>query len=326
MKFLKIIGKITATIFSILLFVIITSTSILFVANRFVNKDNISMVVQEIKLKDITVGKDKNNKNISLEDKINEKYGYDYIDPVITQNILKIPEVNELIGDIAGKYFEYMINARTLPQITDEDIEKIVESDNLDSIFNKKITKKDRNDIKNILHELQFEINDALEHENIEKNFPNIEVFQYLLSDLSILICIMVIIVLITLIIVSNWSIYKSLLWIGIPTIFSALILLFTSVFSTAIVKMAYIENNAISQLLKTVLSKFIFVGLILLLIGIILTVIYSIINNKINKKEEPVEEKEFIGHKFCTNCGAIVTTKFCTNCGKITNNKIDKA
>lgn len=322
MKTLKIIGKFFATIFAISLFALIVGGTTLVIAIKFISKENISQFVQEMDVEQIVIGKDIHGRNTTLQDKIKEKYTYENIDPLITENLLNIPEVKEVIGNLSGEYVEYILNRRVKPKIDDEEIEYIINSKSLEKVLNKKITEKDKTDIKNILTEVQYEFNEIIENEELKGNYlaipsKQINLISYLLSPNIIFIIISSIIFIIILLMLCIFNLHKSLLWIGIPTFISGLVLLFLGLFSGALIKITsyYNLNYNLDMFVQTILKYFVISGGIVILVGITLIIIYYILKNKNNKKD--AEPKPNIGNKFCLKCGAVVTTKYCVNCGE---------
>lgn len=342
MKTIKIIGRIFATVFAISLFALIVGGTTLVIAIKFISKDNISLFVQEMDVGEIVIetdkngkntklqviGEDNNGKNKTLKDKIKEKYTYEQVDPRITENLLDIPEVKEVIGNLTGEYVEYILNRRVQPKIDDEEIDYVINSDNLQKVLNKEITKKDKTDIKNILTEVQYEFNEIIENEELKENYLNlpakqINLISYFLSPSIIFIIISSIICIIILLMLCIFNLHKSLLWVGIPTFISGLVLLFLGAFSGALIKVSsyYNLNYNLDVFVQKILKYFIISGGIVIVLGITLIIIYYIIKGKDTKKEE--KPKPNIGNKFCLKCGAVVTTEYCVNCGEKSNQDI---
>lgn len=286
MKALKIIGKFFAIIFSIIIFVLLISGAISIILANFISKENVSEIAQKINPKEIIINR------VTLEEKIEKKFDSKKVSYNISQKILNIPETKELIGNISGEYIEYLFNKRTLPQISDEDIEKIINSKGLEEAIGMNFLSNNKDDIRNLLKEIKYEVNETLEKEGNKKDIfkdNNQAPIQYFLSTYFIFNLTLAFLGFVFLIILCTWSLYKFLFFVGVPTIISGIILVFIGLFSSALIKITYTEQlnyEFINNLIKKILGKFTVAGIILIGAGIILIIIYVFIKRNIYKNK----------------------------------------
>lgn len=267
MKFIK---GLSALILSICFTVGLIISLFLFTINGFLTKRNIETMVKGIGVQNMT--------DIAsyLEDSLNDDLELDI------EEIINTPELNEVFGRIAGEAVEYIIYKEAVPEISVEDINKIINSDYFNGF-----SATEKAEVNEYINELIPEVNKSLKAEldeiDVDSYFEDTQVsFKTLVSVQTKLIIIGILVILWVLIGLCRGSWYRSLSWVGV----SAIIAGGLSIFASNIMKVEMLKDADASTgidvaLLENLFGKWSSYSYGALFVGVCLVIIYFIFCNR---------------------------------------------
>lgn len=277
MKFIKGLGKFLSIIISILISLITICLIIYLSLDRFLSTSNLKETINTKNILNIKY----NNTNIKEETiKVFEEFNIKHED---AKKIVESDEFENLLDDYINKIIDYYFKKDKFPELDTNKLNII-----LDLAFSK----------NNKLIEIQKELiknNIINEKEEFEKTLPTIKQILEdefirdiinIYNNISIFYFIGAIMILMFIIFICTYSLYKPFKYVGISLIISSLFFMISYLFKSYIIKLyitsslEFIVNNLFKQLL---ISSF-----IIFIIGILLLTIYLIIN-KIKQKKEVV-------------------------------------
>ena len=199
---------------------------------------------------------------------------------------MNVPEVKELTERLFVSGIDYVFNGKNKPQITSEDIDKIVNSDYYKDELGIELTAAEKKEFAAELEKEYAIINQEFELElsEIRAEFFEDEAMQFMFSS-SIKIAIGVILLILALLIVlCRWSLYRSLAWVGWSSISAAII---TVLGGSAIkdVLLAEETDSSLISIMNNMFDSWSSSGMIFLTIGIALVVLYFVIRANIKNK-----------------------------------------
>lgn len=262
MKYIKAFFSIILSIFfTIVLTIGIFSLTI----NLFLSKQNMKNIVSKINVEDFV------KPNISDIEKIGEKY-------------LEIPEVKELVDKYIDFSIDYIFDNKNIPEITDEDIEKIVNSDYYKNVLGISLSDEEKTNYSNELKEVYVNANETLQTEmdNAKNELYENDILKIIFSDNFIPKIIITLIVIVILLGICRWSWYRPFSWLGVSMIIAGGInILFNKIVGSELV----IESHDL--ITNELITKWFNGGLIGLITGFIFLVCYFIFKTIFGKTKE---------------------------------------
>jgi len=274
---MKVLRGITATVLTIIFSLFLLVSLFVFALASILAKDNVVNTIKEMDVDYVVI-----IENV-FETKLNEEQ------KELFDNITEIPEMAEMFAEFVGRVTDYMIFDGELPQISEADIDRIMESEVL-----KEYTQLELTEYRDQVEEVALELNDMFEtavaHNKIEDASQEVDLFNgWLFSSGIREILIIALLIVISLISIVLWSWYKPLIWIGIGSAISGLLFLSLGNFIDDIL-LKEISNDATATLLQgAIVSKWNYVAYIAITSGIGMIVIYKLIKHRIkieNKQE----------------------------------------
>lgn len=266
MKFIK-------TFFSIILsiiFVIVLAVGIfVWTTNSFISKKNLKSMFNDIGIENLIKADLENNVEIN-------------------NNYFKIPEVKDLISNYTNHALDYLFDDKDIPKITENDIEKIVNSNYYKDVLGISLSEEEKAEYSESLKEAYINIDEAIEKEmsTVKKDLFEDETLRVILSNNFILTIIISLIILAILIGICRWSWYRPFSWIGISMIVAGGLNIMLNIIINPMLSTEpndFVADNIKGHLLTDWLSN----GLLIIFFGFILLFCYFILNRKFNELEE---------------------------------------
>lgn len=177
MKWYKVLGNFLAILFSILYSITLVSIIVLFFFTSFFKGDIYTSILKSIDLKEIKLSdidprfKELFGKDVTIEEAFVLTLEEVGIDSNVALEIINNEEVKEVVGEFIGDCVNYTVNQDKLPEIKEEDIDKILDNIDIDKIENKEINKEE---IMEYVDEINISAKDYLmEGFNYANNYNN---------------------------------------------------------------------------------------------------------------------------------------------------------
>lgn len=270
---LKILLKVLITILSIILFIGICTYLALIISTKVITKDNVKELVKYSDINKIL--------DADISSSFYKVADDNSVDRGIIDELVNSSDFKELIGEYSGSLVENVLYNSEIKKITSDEIVTITEN-NLDKSANAMGYTLSKEQKENILGEIDKVAKEFVEvisnQDNINnETLNNVKVLRTIFSTKTKMIVLIILLIITVLITISNWSIYKFAIWIGIPTMISGAI--FISL-GYAIGNMITITNYPIELthfIASNISPIFMKSGIIVLVIGLIEIVYYKI-------------------------------------------------
>lgn len=268
---MKIIKFILAIIFTTGFAIALTAAIFLMGFNNFVSKGNVNKIIDNIGIE----------KFIELSEDIN---------PDIDVDFLKVPEVKELMNNLTDQTIEYIFyNKGEIPKITDEEINRIVDSPYYEEVLGFNLTSQEKEELRQELKETYKRANEELENsvQSIQEELYQDQYVKLIFSAGVKNTVIISLIVLGLLIALCRWSLYRPLAWYGTAAVIAGLINVATGTLLNSLIatfdELDMMNQEFLSDLLDG-LTKY---GIICALCGAVLIIMYFIIRNITENRKE---------------------------------------
>lgn len=177
MKWYNKLGNFFAIIFSVLYSLILVSVIIAFFFTSFFKGDIYTSVLKSIDLKEIKLSaidprlSNLFGKDVTIEEALVLSLEEIGIDSNVALEIINNDEIKEVVGEFIGDCVNYTVNQDKLPEIKEEDIDKILDNIDVQSITDKEINKEE---IMEYVDEINLSAKDYLmEGFNYANNYNN---------------------------------------------------------------------------------------------------------------------------------------------------------
>lgn len=273
MKFLKIIGKLSA-VFTGIMISIVTFIMIIYISiNNYMIVDNLKKTINTKNLLKIEYD------DSTLKDDLIKSFYEIGISENDMNDVIESNEFNDLFDDYLDKAMKYYIENSEFPTFDEEKINKLV-----DLITSKSdITSEQKKYINDTLKKEKIEIEKTLpkREEIIDDNDISDIINVY--NSISIFYFIGTIVILMFLIFIFTWSLHLPFLYAGISFSIPSIIIIIISLFKNIIINSFKLEEF-ISLMLKQAFNQLLISSLIVLFVGILFVGLYIIVN-KINRR-----------------------------------------
>jgi len=280
---MKALGMIGAFFLSIILFMTISGTLLIFTVNQIVTADNIKEIIREVGIG--VVDDELAQDLLSGEMTEEQKELYDLVQSV--------PEFKEILVELLEDIVDYFIDEGTLPQITDGQINRVMES----SYVQEGLGNNDKEEVRQFMEEFAREVNENFEEHMGEIDFTDFvsempsEMRIFFSPDIktNLLIFIGIIIILMGLCL---WSYWRPLIYAGIPAVLAGgMFALSTSVVRTIFAEeMADVVGTSVIDSVVKIMSNY---GYIVLGIGAAMIGTYILIKKRIAEDNPDRDLKE---------------------------------
>lgn len=274
MKFLKGLGKFFAVILSI--FACVVSLLMIFYisVSRFISTNNLKKVLNTSNVLKMEVD------GVSLEYEIIGIFEEFDISKEDAKSVISSQEFTNLMDDYFAKAIDYYILDKDFPTFDNNTLNNLLD---LAMSKNTKLNTLQKEEIKKELMKEMEEIEKSLpdKEEIMSDSFLNEITGIY--SSISVFYFIGAIIILMFIIFVFTYSLYKPFKYIGISLIVSGTLFMIPYMAFGYLTKLINVDMFVIS-VIKNLAYQFFITSLMVLSVGIVFVVFYTLINSYLNK------------------------------------------
>lgn len=277
------IRKALAISCSVLIFILIVALVFLYSGKSLVNRENLSNYIEnaEVLNMDINVIFNLEESGITLKEKIYQLGLESNIPEDVLDDIISSDEINIIFGDFFSNTIDYLVNGLNKPQLSEDSINKLIEvaNDSLEDHINLMLESEQ---LEEYIRYFCSKLADIVpERYEVIGSLPITSIQAFLnFNQLYLYLMIAILLVIIT---VCLWSIYKPIKYLAIPMISSGVMFAIFGSMNN------FINDYVISNLdgLKPLISPFITilltiifkVGVLVSFSGVFLMIIYVVIN-----------------------------------------------
>ena len=277
------IRKALAISCSVLIFILIVALVFLYSVKSLVNRENLSNYIEnaEVLNMDINVIFNLEESGITLKEKIYQLGLESNIPEDVLDDIISSDEINIIFGDFFSNTIDYLVNGLNKPQLSEDSINKLIEvaNDSLEDHINLMLESEQ---LEEYIRDFCSKLADIVpERYEVIGSLPITSIQAFLnFNQLYLYLMIAILLVIIT---ICLWSIYKPIKYLAIPMISSGVMFAIFGSMNN------FINDYVISNLdgLKPLISPFITilltiifkVGVLVSFSGVFLMIIYVVIN-----------------------------------------------
>ena len=277
------IRKALAISCSVLIFILIVALVFLYSGKSLVNRENLSNYIEnaEVLNMDINVIFNLEESGITLKEKIYQLGLESNIPEDVLDDIISSDEINIIFGDFFSNTIDYLVNGLNKPQLSEDSINKLIEvaNDSLEDHINLMLESEQ---LEEYIRDFCSKLADIVpERYEVIGGLPITSIQAFLnFNQLYLYLMIAILLVIIT---ICLWSIYKPIKYLAIPMISSGVMFAIFGSMNN------FINDYVISNLdgLKPLISPFITilltiifkVGVLVSFSGVFLMIIYVVIN-----------------------------------------------
>ena len=277
------IRKALAISCSVLIFILIVALVFLYSGKSLVNRENLSNYIEnaEVLNMDINVIFNLEESGITLKEKIYQLGLESNIPEDVLDDIISSDEINIIFGDFFSNTIDYLVNGLNKPQLSEDSINKLIEvaNDSLEDHINLILESEQ---LEEYIRDFCSKLADIVpERYEVIGSLPITSIQAFLnFNQLYLYLMIAILLVIIT---ICLWSIYKPIKYLAIPMISSGVMFAIFGSMNN------FINDYVISNLdgLKPLISPFITilltiifkVGVLVSFSGVFIMIIYVVIN-----------------------------------------------
>lgn len=277
------IRKALAISCSVLIFILIVALVFLYSGKSLVNRENLSNYIEnaEVLNMDINVIFNLEESGITLKEKIYQLGLESNIPEDVLDDIISSDEINIIFGDFFSNTIDYLVNGLNKPQLSEDSVNKLIEVANV-SLEDHINLMLESEQLEEYIRDFCSKLADIVpERYEVIGSLPITSIQAFLnFNQLYLYLMIAILLVIIT---VCLWSIYKPIKYLAIPMISSGVMFAIFGSMNN------FINDYVISNLdgLKPLISPFITilltiifkVGVLVSFSGVFLMIIYVVIN-----------------------------------------------
>ena len=282
---LDAISKIGCLILSIILFFLICIYLVLDLSPKIITKENVIALVSEISIKDLI--------NIDQNETLNEVYLFaeeNNIDKYVVDKVIDSKEFKDIIVNYYGEMFDFVFYGGKITNVNHKEIMDIID---IDEILNNSILEEEQKDlIIDRIEELSIKLTKLFKNsEQIinELGNNNIESIRTVFGNNVKMIFIMFIIIVVLLMALLRWSIYRFAIWSGVTTTLIGTILVILGAYISDVVlnSSQVLLTDSIKLIIKNnILKEVSNIGTTILIIGIVQIFYYFVMRNIFKTKK----------------------------------------
>jgi len=265
---MKFIRNLFSVILSIIFTLILTGGIFICTIHSFTSKENITNVVREIGIQNIEIDFDND------------------IDSEVSKRFLNLPETQEFMIEIIGRMTDYAFHGNEMPDITENDIIDIINSDALTDILDTSLTEDEEVILRDQLRKNLLTINEEFREtaRELKEELNEEPLLGTILSPDIMTTIIAILSAVAILIIISRWSPYRWLVWIVVPMIIAGSL---NILLNLLVIPTIRTEETFTNDIISNITNMWITNSIIIVVIGIVLIISYLILNKTIFKTEE---------------------------------------
>lgn len=277
------IRKALAISCSVLIFILIVALVFLYSGKSLVNRENLSNYIEnaEVLNMDINVIFNLEESGITLKEKIYQLGLESNIPEDVLDDIISSDEINIIFGDFFSNTIDYLVNGLNKPQLSEDSVNKLIEVANV-SLEDHINLMLESEQLEEYIRDFCSKLADIVpERYEVIGSLPITSIQAFLnFNQLYLYLMIAILLVIIT---ICLWSIYKPIKYLAIPMISSGVMFAIFGSMNN------FINDYVISNLdgLKPLISPFITilltiifkVGVLVSFSGVFLMIIYVVIN-----------------------------------------------
>lgn len=274
MKFLKGLGRFFAVILSI--FACVVSLLMIFYisVSRFISTNNLKKVLNTSNVLKMEVD------GVSLEYEIIGIFEEFDISREDAKAVISSQEFTNLMDDYFAKAIDYYILDKDFPTFDNNTLNNLLD---LAMSKNTKLNTLQKEEIKKELMKEMEEIEESLPDKEEIMNDSFLKEITGIYSSISVFYFIGAIIILMFIIFVFTYSLYKPFKYIGISLIVSGTLFMIPYMVFGYLTKLINVDMFVIS-VIKNLAYQFFITSLMVLSVGIVFVVFYTLINSYLNK------------------------------------------
>lgn len=150
---MKILKKLISIMLSIILFfVLILFSGISFVSN-FYSKEYYTNLMKNIDLDTVKLTDIGIDEEGTVEDYLVDELNEMGLEKDLSRKIIRSDEVKEVVGTFVADWVEYSSNGKDIPQISREDVDKVLSNDDVKSVIDEELTDEEINKLIEIIND-----------------------------------------------------------------------------------------------------------------------------------------------------------------------------
>ena len=277
------IRKALAISCSVLIFILIVALVFLYSGKSLVNRENLSNYIEnaEVLNMDINVIFNLEESGITLKEKIYQLGLESNIPEDVLDDIISSDEINIIFGDFFSNTIDYLVNGLNKPQLSEDSVNKLIEVANV-SLEDHINLMLESEQLEEYIRDFCSKLADIVpERYEVIGSLPITSIQAFLnFNQLYLYLMIAVLLIIIT---ICLWSIYKPIKYLAIPMISSGVMFAIFGSMNNFIND--YIISNLeglkplISPLITILLTIIFKVGVLVSFSGVFLMIIYVVIN-----------------------------------------------
>lgn len=277
------IRKALAISCSVLIFILIVALVFLYSGKSLVNRENLSNYIEnaEVLNMDINVIFNLEESGITLKEKIYQLGLESNIPEDVLDDIISSDEINIIFGDFFSNTIDYLVNGLNKPQLSEDSVNKLIEVANV-SLEDHINLMLESEQLEEYIRDFCSKLADIVpERYEVIGSLPITSIQAFLnFNQLYLYLMIAILLVIIT---ICLWSIYKPIKYLAIPMISSGVMFAIFGSMNNFIND--YIISNLeglkplISPLITILLTIIFKVGVLVSFSGVFLMIIYVVIN-----------------------------------------------
>lgn len=297
MKLLKGFGAILSFLISIVFFFILISFITIIFTKKLVQQETLNKYFETVNIFSLPaegVLKDKYTGNETVKDIIKIELEKHEIPKELTEQLIEDNKLSELVSNLTSQFSKYILLEGEKPQLKTSDIYEIINKDIIRQYLDRDLTKKEEDNLDEFIISTVNEINNQIpEKEELLETTSYTKILKDTIklfySSYFIIIMLTILILLYLMIGLFRWSLYKPLIWTGVPTISVGVLLMLSYIIQLLGINYVVPTKGTIEifiiKLTEVVFKDILITGIIVTILGILMIIIYSIINkNKIKE------------------------------------------
>ena len=297
MKLLKGFGAILSFLISIVFFFILISFITIIFTKKLVQQETLNKYFETVNIFSLPaegVLKDKYTGNETVKDIIKIELEKHEIPKELTEQLIEDNKLSELVSNLTSQFSKYILLEGEKPQLKTSDIYEIINKDIIRQYLDRDLTKKEEDNLDEFILSTVNEINNQIpEKEELLETTSYTKILKDTIklfySSYFIIIMLTILILLYLMIGLFRWSLYKPLIWTGVPTISVGVLLMLSYIIQLLGINYVVPTKGTIEifiiKLTEVVFKDILITGIIVTILGILMIIIYSIINkNKIKE------------------------------------------
>ncbi len=289
----KVIGKIFASIFTIIFAILCLSFVYVFMVRNLATYENVSNYVSDANIFDCSSYEVLPRKDAST---LREAIGKDLfeigIPRLVVDDILDSDEVHKIITDYTYGYVRYVVYNESKPMFSTDDFVKVVENKYFLST-KKRLSEDQKTEVTKYVIEFSAKLDKGTFDKSELNEIVNIDTIRVLLtsvsSKLAIIVLSLVLLFMLVLVSICLLNIVKGIRWCAKAILVDGILLIVTSLLEVRVLIMFINSKGIVDSLLISVIENqfgnLIICGAIFIIVGVIFLIITGVLLKKQHNK-----------------------------------------